>query len=258
MVHLTIQGIPVEVAEGASVLDAARKAGVRIPTLCYHPDLKPFGSCGLCVCKQEGSAKILRACSTPAAEGMKIIANDDELYQVRKAVLQLTLSTHPESCLSCVKSTKCELQKLAVEFGLRDQPFPARTIKAEKDTSTGAIVLDPEKCVKCGRCVQVCQQLQGVYALEFTGRGDKVTMSPAFNLPLGSSPCIKCGQCITHCPVGAIYEKDECSDFIKAMQDPEKILAGSTPSFSALYVFSTAPCIIIGLFAEERLSRSSG
>ena len=223
MVHLTIQGIPVEVAEGASVLDAARKAGVRIPTLCYHPDLKPFGSCGLCVCKQEGSAKILRACSTPVAEGMKIIANDDELYQVRKAVLQLTLSTHPESCLSCIKSTKCELQKLAVEFGLRDQPFPSRTVKAEKDTSTGAIVLDPEKCVKCGRCVQVCQQLQGVYALEFTGRGDKVTMSPAFNLPLGSSPCIKCGQCITHCPVGAIYEKDEGSDFIKAMQDPEKI-----------------------------------
>ena len=223
MIHLTIQGVEVEVNEGASVLDAARKAGVKIPTLCYHPDLKPFGSCGLCVCKQEGSAKILRACSTPAAEGMKIIASDEELYNVRKAVLELTLSTHPQSCLSCIKNNDCELQRLAAEFGIRELPFPARVNHAEKDRSTGAIVLDPEKCVKCGRCVQVCHDLQGVYALEFTSRGDKVSMSPAFNLPLNESPCIKCGQCIVHCPVGAIYEEDETKKFIKAVENPEVV-----------------------------------
>lgn len=225
MIHLTIQGINVEVPEGTSVLEAAKIAGVEIPTLCYHPDLKPFGSCGLCVCKQEGNAKILRACATPAAEGMKIITHDPELYEVRKAILQLTLSTHPSSCLTCIRNNKCELQKLAIEYGLREQPFEVRLSDKKADHSTKSIVLDPAKCVKCGRCVQVCQQLQGVYALEFCGRGDKTVMSPAFNLPLNESPCIKCGQCIVHCPVGAIYEEDEGAKLIKAINNPEKKVA---------------------------------
>ncbi len=224
MVHLTIQGINVEVPEGATVLEAAKKAGVDIPTLCYHPDLKPFGSCGLCVCKQEGSAKILRACATPAAEGMKIVTHDPELFQVRKNILELTLSTHPNSCLTCIRNNNCELQKLAIEYGIREQPFEVRLNEDKPDHSTKAIVLDPVKCVKCGRCVQVCQSLQGVYALEFSGRGDKTVMSPAFNLPLNESPCIKCGQCITHCPVGAIYEEDQTNELIKALEDPEKVV----------------------------------
>lgn len=225
MIHLTINGIPVEVEAGTSVLEAARKAGIRIPTLCYHPDLKPFGSCGLCICKQEGSAKILRACATPCAEGMKIITHDDELYEVRKTIIELTMSTHPTSCLTCVRNNKCELQKLAIEYGIREQPFQPRLAERKMDTSTGIIVLDPYKCIKCGRCVQVCQQLQGVYALEFIGRGDRTTMSPAANLPLNESPCIKCGQCITHCPVGAIYEQDDVTPMMKAIHDPEKIVA---------------------------------
>lgn len=225
MIHLTINGIPVEVEAGTSVLEAARKAGIRIPTLCYHPDLKPFGSCGLCICKQEGSAKILRACATPCAEGMKIITHDDELYEVRKTIIELTMSTHPTSCLTCVRNNKCELQKLAIEYGIREQPFQPRLAERKMDTSTGIIVLDPYKCIKCGRCVQVCQQLQGVYALEFIGRGDRTTMSPAASLPLNESPCIKCGQCITHCPVGAIYEQDDVSLMMKAIHDPEKVVA---------------------------------
>lgn len=224
MIHLTIQSIDVTVPEGTSVLEAARIAGVDIPTLCYHPDLKPFGSCGLCVCKQEGSAKIIRACATPVAEGMRIITHDQELYEVRRNILQLTLSTHPMTCLTCVRNNKCELQKLAIEYGLTEQPFQQRIAVATKDTSTNAIILDPVKCVKCGRCVQVCQELQGVYALEFCGRGDKTTMSPAFNLPLNESPCIKCGQCIVHCPVGAIYEMDEGDKLISAIEDPEKVV----------------------------------
>lgn len=225
MIHLTIQGIPVEVKEGATVLDAARKAGIKIPTLCYHPDLKPFGSCGLCICKQVGSAKIIRACATPATEGMQIITHDQELYEVRRTIIQLTLSSHPTSCLICTRNNKCELQKLAIEYNVRKQPFEVRLAPDKKDRSTGAIVLDPEKCVKCGRCVQVCQQLQGVYALEFIGRGEKTTMSPAASLPLNSSPCIKCGQCVTHCPVGAIYEQDQVSQALKAIDDPEKVVA---------------------------------
>ena len=133
MIHLTVQGIDVEVAEGTTVLEAARKAGIKIPTLCYHPDLKPFGSCGLCVCKQEGSKKILRACSTPAAEGMKIITHDHDLYEVRRTILELTMSTHPSSCLLCTKNNKCELQKLAIEYGVREQPFEIRLAEDKKD-----------------------------------------------------------------------------------------------------------------------------
>lgn len=224
MIHLTIQNIEVTVPEGTSVLEAARKAGVNIPTLCYHPDLTPFGSCGLCVCKQEGSAKIIRACATPAAEGMRIITHDPELYEVRKSILQLTMSTHPMNCLTCVKNNKCELQKLCIEYGLLDQPFPERIPSEEKDTSTKSIVLDPAKCIKCGRCVQVCQQLQGVYALEFCSRGEETTMSPAFKLPLNDSPCIKCGQCVVHCPVGAIYEYDECDKLMDAIYDPDTVV----------------------------------
>ena len=224
-INLTIQGIDVTVKDGSTVLDAAREAGIRIPTLCYHPDLKPFGSCGLCICKQEGSAKIIRACATPAQEGMKIITHDNELYEVRKTILELVMSTHPASCLTCIRNNNCELQELCIEYGIREQPFESRIKEMPKDDSTHAIILDGEKCIKCGRCVQVCQSLQGVYALEFIGRGDGTVMSPAASLPLGDSPCIKCGQCATHCPVGAIYEVDECAAFMNATQDSQRIIA---------------------------------
>ena len=225
LVHLTIQGIEVAVEQGSTVLEAALKAGIRIPTLCYHPDLRPFGSCGLCICKQEGSAKIIRACATPVAEGMRIITHDNELYEVRKTILELIMSTHPASCLTCVRNNKCELQKLCIEYGIREQPFETRIKELPKDTSTKAIILDPSKCIKCGRCVQVCQSLQGVYALEFIGRGDATQMCPAASLPLNDSPCIKCGQCATHCPVGAIYEVDEGGRFLREASASEKVVA---------------------------------
>lgn len=236
IVHVKINGIPVEVEAGTTILLAARKAGVTIPTLCYHDDLKPFGSCGLCIVKQEGNAKILRACATPAAEHMSIITHDPELYQVRKTILEMILSTHPSSCLTCIRNGECELQTLAAEFGIREQPFDVRLSDRPKDTSSASIVLDPEKCIKCGRCVQVCQDLQGVFALEFIGRGDGTCMAPAAMLQLEDSPCVRCGQCAAHCPVGAIYEKDEVATFQEAVADPEKQV-----------VVQIAPSIRVGL-----------
>ncbi|MFA6775567.1 MAG: NADH-dependent [FeFe] hydrogenase, group A6 [Sphaerochaetaceae bacterium] len=239
-VHVKINGIPVEVEEGTSVLSAAKKAGVKIPTLCYHPDLKAFGSCGMCIVKQEGSSKILRACASPVAEGMSIITNDPELYSVRKTILELTLSTHPSTCLTCVRNGKCSLQDLAAEFGIREQPYQPRVnMQTPVDDSTPSIVLDPKKCIKCGRCVQVCQDMQGAFALEFIGRGSNVVMAPAAMLTLNDSPCIKCGQCAAHCPVGAIYEKDETSKLIEAIADPEKVV-----------VAEIAPSIRVGLSEE--------
>lgn len=236
IVHVKINGIPVEVEAGTSVLNAAKAAGVRIPTLCYHDDLVPFGSCGLCIVKQEGSAKILRACATPVNEGLSIITHDPELFEVRKTILELILSTHPSTCLTCIRNGECELQDLAAEFGIREQPFEVRLNDSPKDTSSASIVLDPEKCIKCGRCVQVCQDLQGTFALEFIGRGDGTCMAPAAMLKLDDSPCVKCGQCAAHCPVGAIYEKDEISAFRAAVADPTKKV-----------VVQIAPSIRVGL-----------
>ncbi|HKL59438.1 MAG TPA: NADH-dependent [FeFe] hydrogenase, group A6 [Sphaerochaeta sp.] len=236
IVHVKINGIPVEVEAGTTVLHAARAAGVRIPTLCYHDDLVPFGSCGLCIVKQEGSAKIIRACAAPVHEGLSVITHDPELFEVRKTILELILSTHPSSCLTCIRNGECELQDLAAEFGIREQPYEVRLSDSPKDTSSASIVLDPEKCIKCGRCVQVCQDLQGTFALEFIGRGDGTCMAPAAMLKLDDSPCVKCGQCAAHCPVGAIYEKDEISTFRAAVADPKKKV-----------VVQIAPSIRVGL-----------
>ena len=222
MINLKINGIPAEVEDGTTVLNAAKSVGVKIPTLCYHPDLTPFASCGMCICKQEGNKKIIRACSTPASEGMSIITNDAELFQVRKTILEMTLSTHPASCLTCIRNGNCELQTLAAEFGIREIPYAPNVSDAPIDDSSPSIILDPAKCIKCGRCVQVCQELQGVYALEFVNRGDKTTMSPAAHLKLNDSPCVKCGQCIVHCPVGAIHEVDETDKLRAAILDPTK------------------------------------
>ena len=236
IVHVKINGIPVDVEPGTTILHAARAAGVRIPTLCYHDDLVPFGSCGLCIVKQEGSAKIIRACATPVHEGLSVITHDPEIFEVRKTILELILSTHPSSCLTCIRNGECELQDLAAEFGIREQPYEVRLNDSPKDLSSASIVLDPEKCIKCGRCVQVCQDLQGVFALEFIGRGDGTCMAPAAMLKLDDSPCVKCGQCAAHCPVGAIYEKDEISEFRAAVADPTKKV-----------VVQIAPSIRVGL-----------
>jgi NADH-quinone oxidoreductase subunit G len=225
MVNVKINGIPVEVIEGTTVLQAAKQVGVYIPTLCYHPDLTPFASCGMCVCKQENNHKMIRACSTPVHEGLSVITDDPELFEVRKSILEMTLSTHPNSCLTCIRNGNCELQTLAAQFGIREQPFEPRVSELPADTSSLSIVLDPHKCIKCGRCVQVCQELQGVFALEFIGRGDGTVMSPAAQLKLNDSPCVRCGQCIVHCPVGAIYEKDETADLRAAIADPNKVVA---------------------------------
>lgn len=221
-VHMKVNGMPVEIEAGQNLLAAAKKVHVNIPTLCYHPDLPAWAACGLCVVKQENSPKLLRACAAPVQENLSIITHDAELYQIRKTVIEMIMSNHPNECLTCARNGTCELQRFAAEFGVREQPYEVRIADLPLDVSTTSLVLEPSKCIKCGRCVQVCQEVQGVYALEFIGRGDNTVMSPAAGLPLNDSPCIKCGQCSAHCPVGAIYEKDETQELVKAISDPEK------------------------------------
>jgi len=222
MIELEINGIPVSVEAGTTILDAAKSVCVNIPTLCYHSDLEPWAACGICVVKVEGSPKMLRACATAVGAGMNVITHDPEIVDVRRTVLELILSTHPDDCLQCSRNRNCELQTLSEEFGIREMPYEKRLRDLPVDNSTGSIVLDPEKCIACGRCAKVCQDMQGVWALEFIGRGDDTRIAPAADVTLEESPCIKCGQCSAHCPVGAIYENDQTRTVWNAIKENKK------------------------------------
>ncbi|MDR3341294.1 MAG: [FeFe] hydrogenase, group A [Treponema sp.] len=223
MVNLKINGKPVQVEEGITILKAAKKVNIKIPTLCYNPDLPPWASCGLCIVRTAGpgSPRMARACTTVVAENMDIVTHDAELISVRRTVLELILSNHPNDCLQCPRNGSCELQTLAEEFGIRKNPFDRIKNNLPIDDSNPSIILNPEKCVRCGRCVKVCQEVQNVWAIEFLGRGIKGRIASAADAPLGESPCIKCGQCAAHCPVGAIYERDDTQEVWAALMNPE-------------------------------------
>lgn len=222
MIKAKINDIPVEVEAGTTILDAARQVHVKIPTLCKHPDLDPTAGCGICVVKVKGSNKLLRSCCTGISDGMEVTTHDAEIVQIRKTVLELILSNHPNDCLQCGRNNDCELQRLTADFGIRDVPFHVYRTELEKDFSTGNIVLDPSKCILCGRCVDVCQNIQNVWALNFVGRGISTRIAPAGDIQLSDSPCVRCGQCSAHCPTGAIVEYDNTFDVWDALNDRDK------------------------------------
>ncbi len=222
IIKATINGIAVSVPEGTTIYDAARTVHTKVPTLCRHDDLHPTGACGMCVVKIAGSKKMPRACTTPIEDGMDITTHDGELNDIRRTVLELILSSHPNECQTCGRNGNCELQTLAGEFGIRSEEFKRVVQGAPSDNSNGSIVLDFVKCIKCGRCVQVCQEVQDVWALSFLERGINTRMAPAGDISLAESPCIKCGQCAAHCPTGAIVENDETATVWAALRDPEK------------------------------------
>lgn len=225
MVTLTINGKEVSVKEGTTVLAAAKAMGMKIPTLCHSPDLKPWASCGLCVIKnvdpRTGRARMARACCTTVTPGMNIVTDDAELRNARRTVLELILSNHPQDCLKCERNQNCELQNLASEFGLRDIRFKQILKNQPVDDSYAEIVLDRNKCINCGRCVEVCQNIQNVHALEYNGRGDKTMIGPVAGVDIAHSPCIHCGQCAVHCPVGAITFKNPINDVFTKLADKE-------------------------------------
>ncbi|MBQ9731830.1 MAG: iron hydrogenase small subunit [Alphaproteobacteria bacterium] len=219
MVKLKIDNFEVDVPAGTTILEAARQAHIDIPTLCKHPDVDPSAGCGMCIVKVNG--RILRSCCTPVAEGMEVITGDAEIVSVRRTVLELILSTHPNECLTCIRSGHCELQDLSNTFGIESSRLPKLNKKLEKDDSTKSIVLDPSKCVVCGRCVEVCQNQQNVWALSYLNRGLATRITAAGGIDLADSPCIKCGQCSAHCPTGAIVEYDETQKVWDMLSDPD-------------------------------------
>lgn len=222
MITAKINGIEVKAEQGATILEAAKKTNVRIPTLCKHPDVEATAACGICVVKQEGTGKLIRSCCTALEEGMDITTHDSELYDIRKTVIELILSNHPNDCLQCARNKNCELQELAADFGIREVSFPQSLRTLEEDTSTKTVNLVPEKCILCGRCVQVCQDIQDVHALSFLERGRDTRISGAGDIKLSESPCVRCGQCSAHCPTGAIAEYDEGSRVWSALYDEDK------------------------------------
>ncbi|MCC5835141.1 MAG: iron hydrogenase small subunit [Opitutales bacterium] len=221
-VKAKINGLPVEVPVGTSILEAARSVQVEIPTLCKHRDLMPTAACGLCIVKVSNSRRLPRACATAIEEGMEVWTHDAELTRVRRTTLELILSNHPNACLTCGRNGDCELQGMAADFGIRQDCIPRYVRELEPDTSTGSIVMDFSKCIKCGRCIEVCQEKQNVWALSFLQRGIQTRMAPAGDISLSESPCIRCGQCSAHCPTGAIVENDETATVWEALRDPDK------------------------------------
>ena len=207
-VNIQINGKPVTVEKGTHILAAAKQAGVKIPSLCAHPDLDAWAACGICVVKVSNargvSPKLVRACATECVEGENYITHDPELNKIRRTIIEMILADHPQTCLTCGRNGSCELQTLAAEFGIREIPFARNVKNMPKDDSTGAI-----------------QQLQNVWALEFIGRGEKTRIAGAGDIVLNETPCIKCGQCAAHCPVGAIYELDETAKLLEAIRNPE-------------------------------------
>jgi len=222
MINAKINNIQVEVPKGTSILEAAKDLGIEIPVLCKHPDLPSSAACGICVVKDKKYNKMIRSCCTELETGMELETHTPEIIKVRRSVLELILSAHPNSCLSCGKNGNCELQSLASEFAMRTSRFDTVIKNKEIDYSTGSIVFDAEKCIKCGRCIEVCQNKQDVWALSFLDRGIHTRIAPAGDISLAESPCVRCGQCNAHCPVGAIYEHDETQLVLNALMDNDK------------------------------------
>jgi len=222
MVTVNIDGRKVEVPKGTTILDAAGKAGIKIPTLCYHPDQTVKANCRVCIVQVEGVELLQAACATAVAEGMAVRTNTTAVREARKTILELILAHHPQDCLTCIRNQNCELQTLAREYNIRDIRFEHVDDRIPLDLTSPGVHRDANKCIKCGRCIEVCERVQTASVYTKHDRGFDVTVSPVFNLGLGEVACINCGQCILACPVGAIYENDQHNDVWEAINDPEQ------------------------------------
>lgn len=228
MVSLTINNRKVEVPEGTMVLEAAKKAGVKIPTLCNYEGKPPKGACRVCLVEIEGGRALAASCATPVVEGMKVITTSKRVREARKTVVELLLSEHDGDCQTCDRTDDCELQAIANELGIRTITYEGERAKEHCDCSTPALIRDNAKCIKCRRCVTVCGEIQGVAALFPQGRGFESMIGPAFTLNLDEVACVQCGQCAAVCPVGAIVENNQINEVWKALDDPKKTVVVQT------------------------------
>ncbi len=220
MVNLTIDGKEVRVPKGSTVLQAAQKVGVQIPTLCHHPDQSVKAVCRVCMVEIQGQRLLQPACAYPVADNMVVTTNSARVRMARRTVLELILAHHPQDCLSCVRNLNCELQQLAADYGIRETPFGITLRELPLDHSNPSIVRDPNKCINCGRCVEVCSTVQHAAVLSSVWRGYDTVVMPFAGKQLSEVACTLCGQCIQVCPVGAISERDHSERVMSALQDP--------------------------------------
>jgi NADP-reducing hydrogenase subunit HndD len=234
MLTLIIDGNKVQVPKELTILDAAHVAGIDIPTLCHLEDISSAGVCRVCVVEIEGAKSLQTSCVTPATDGMVVKTNTPAVREARKGVLELIISNHPYDCLTCERNGNCELQALAKRFGICSIKYEGEKSKLPKDSSSSAIVRDPNKCILCRRCVSVCQETQSVFALVPNNRGFNTVIGPAFNNDLMNAVCTMCGQCVLVCPVRALVEHDVTEDVWAALADPTKhVIVQTAPAIRA-------------------------
>ncbi|MBN2320107.1 MAG: iron hydrogenase small subunit [Acidobacteria bacterium] len=234
MPSLMINNETIEVPDGTMLIDAARQAGVEIPTLCYLEGIQRIGACRVCLVEVEGARTLMTACTTPVTDGMKVKTNSKRVREGRRTVLELLLSEHEGDCQSCVRNDDCELKKLAQLFGIEEVHYKGSKVPRKTDWSTSALVRDPGKCIMCRRCITVCNEIQNVGSLAPQGRGFKMSIGPAFEHPLSDVVCVQCGQCSLVCPVGAISERDQIEKVFEALDDPDKhVVVQTAPAIRA-------------------------
>ena len=245
MVNIKINGNDYQAPDGITILDACKRTGIEIPTLCYLEDVSRNSSCGVCVVEVKGARSLVRSCTACVHEGTEIVTNSARIRDARKTNVELILANHPKDCLSCLRNQNCELQTIASDLGVKEDRF-VRTKKEQLcDTTSLSIIRDPNKCILCGRCIAVCGTVQTVYAIGLSGRGIKTKVSTYMEKGLGNVACTNCGQCALVCPTGAIIERDDTDNVFEELMNPDKVV-----------VVQTAPAIRVGI--GEAMGMESG
>ncbi len=233
MVTIEVNNRKIEAKNGEMLLDTLKRNGITVPTLCHMENLFPTGACRMCVVEVEGERTLVPSCAYPVRDGIKVQTHSPRALRARKTIIELLLANHPDDCLYCVRSGNCELQGLANELGVRERRYAGGKNEYHVDSSNPAIVRDPAKCILCGKCVRVCEEVQGVAAIDFIGRGSRAMIGTAFGEGLNVSSCVNCGQCIMVCPTGALREQSYIKEVLNAIADPEMlVVAQHAPSVS--------------------------